>query len=101
MRRIFAGSKNLHLIVTLHSAFCTLHLYSKWGSHHAFLLICLNGTHAEQRNYAKSFGMTLDELADNINEIAVNLIGDIVLDFDGDKYTVIPDYIDVIEEKNI
>ena len=76
-------------------------LHSKWGSHHAFLLICLNGTHAEQRNYAKSFGMTLDELADNINDIAVNLIGDIILDFDGDKYTVIPDYIDVIEEKNI
>ena len=56
---------------------------------------------SEQRNYAKTHGMTLDELADNINEIAVSLIGDIVLDFDGDKYTVIPDYIDVIEEKNI
>ena len=84
---------------TLNSSLLTLH--SKWGTHHAFLLICLNGTPSEQRNYAKRFGMTLDELADNINEIAVNLIGDIVLDFDGDKYTVIPDYIDVIEEKNI
>ena len=72
---------------------------SPWGEHHEFLLICLNGTASDERAYARSHGLTVDELADMINELSVELIGDIILDSDGEKYTVIEDYIDIIEEK--
>lgn len=70
-----------------------------WGEHLEFLLICRNGSAQNQRAYAKTHGMTIDELADTINELAVDMIGDIILDFDGEKYTIIEDYIDIIEEK--
>lgn len=69
---------------------------NKWGVHYEFLLICKSGSAIEQRSYAKRCGMTLDELADVINELAVEIIGDIILDFDSEKYTVIEDYQDLI-----
>ncbi len=69
---------------------------SKWGEHYEFLIICRNGSAQAERDYARAKNMTLDELADSINELAVNIIGDIILDFDGDKYTVIEDYSNLI-----
>ena len=80
---------------TLNSSLLTLNSPS-WGEHHEFLLICKSGSPQEQKSYARSHGMTLDGLADIINELAVNIIGDIILDFDGEKYTVIEDYTDLI-----
>ena len=67
-----------------------------WGNHRDFLLICINGTEQEQRSYARSHGMSLDELADSINEIAVSVIGDIILESDGEIYRVIDDYLNLI-----
>ena len=46
----------------------------------------------EQRKFASSHGLTLDELADRINECAVNVFGDIILEDDGSAYTIIEDY---------
>ena len=69
---------------------------SKWGEHYPFLIICRSGNAAAEREYARKKGMSLDELADTVNELAVEIMGDIILDFDGEKYTVIEDYTDLI-----
>ncbi len=69
---------------------------SPWGEYLEPLLIFKNGTAAEARAYAHARGESIDELADKINELAVSLYGDIILDFDGDGYTVIEDYSDLI-----
>ncbi len=69
---------------------------SKWGEHYKFLLICKSGNATDEREYARAKSMSLDELADTLNELSVEIIGDIILDFDGEKYTVIEDYLDLI-----
>ena len=69
---------------------------SIWGEHRKFLLICRDGSVQEQKAYAKSHGMTLDGLADVINEIAVENTGDIILEDSGEGYTVIEDYFNLI-----
>ena len=46
----------------------------------------------EQRRFASSHGVSLDELADVINEAAVDIIGDIILEDDGASYVIIEDY---------
>lgn len=69
---------------------------SKWGEHYPFLIICRSGNAAAEREYARKKSMSLDEIADTVNELAVEIIGDIILDFDGEKYTVIEDYTDLI-----
>lgn len=57
-----------------------------------FLNLCKGSTVTEQRKFASSHGLTLDELADRINECAVNVFGDIILEDDGSAYTIIEDY---------
>jgi hypothetical protein len=47
----------------------------------------------EQRKFASSHGTTADELADKINESAVELFGDIILENNGEAYTIIEDYL--------
>ena len=69
---------------------------SKWGEHHAFLALCLEKNASDQRAYAKAHSMSLDELADQINELSLDIIGDIILESDGSFYTVIDDYKDLI-----
>ena len=41
-------------------------------------------------------GMTVDELADKINEIAVDVIGDIIIEECDGTYKIVPDYLDMI-----
>ncbi len=69
---------------------------SIWGEYREFLIICRDGSAQAARDYAKDHGKTLDELADIINEIAVENTGDIILESDGDGYTVIEDYLHLI-----
>lgn len=58
--------------------------------------LCQDGANAiEQRRFAASLGISLDELADSINEAALNVVGDILLESDGAAYTVIEDYRDL------
>lgn len=45
---------------------------------------------------AESEGLLLDAVIDRINEIAVDIIGDIIIENDGDIYTVIEDYVDML-----
>lgn len=55
--------------------------------------LCASGASVmEQRRFASSHGVSLDELADVINEAAVDIIGDIILEDDGTSYVIIEDY---------
>ena len=67
-----------------------------FGSLYPFLLICKSGYTKNQRIFAKENNMTVDEVADKINEIAVDLYGDIILEDTGNGYEIIEDYSDLI-----
>lgn len=66
---------------------------AKVGKGAELIKLCLDSATAiEQRRFASSLGVSLDELADNINEAALDAVGDIVLESDGISYAVIDDY---------
>ena len=67
-----------------------------FGDSYKFLLLCKSGYMNNQKSFAKAMGMTLDELADKINEIAIDVIGDIIIEDCGEGYEIIPDYLDLI-----
>lgn len=69
---------------------------SPFGTLYPFLLICKSGYTKNQKIFAKENNMTLDEIADRINEIAVDVYGDIILEDTGDGYEIIQDYLDLI-----
>ena len=59
----------------------------------AFLRLAYSGDAAAQKNYCRSIGRMPETLADAINEHAVELWGDILLEDGGDgTFTVIEDY---------
>ena len=58
-----------------------------------FVSLCRTPSLLQQRKFASSHGTTLDELADKINETAVEIFGDIILEDSGDGYTIIEDYL--------
>ena len=62
--------------------------------------LCLNNAPAtEQRRLAASLGISLDELADTINEASLDVVGDIVLEsYDGVSYSIIEDYKDLFSD---
>ena len=57
-----------------------------------FILFALEGNAYKQEAYAREMGRMLDSLADEINEISAEVYGDIILEKDGNAYTVIEDY---------
>ncbi len=59
-----------------------------------FIKLCRNPNSAEQRKFASSHSLTVDEIADTINECAANVFGDIILEDVGGYYSIIEDYID-------
>ena len=67
-----------------------------FGSLYPFILICKSGYTKNQKTFAKDNNMTVDEVADRINEIAVDIYGDIILENIGDGYEIIQDYADLI-----
>ncbi len=68
-------------------------LYSKLGKVAEFINLCRGSNLITQRKFASSYSTTTDELADKINETAVELFGDIILENDGGAYTIIQDYL--------
>ena len=64
------------------------------GNTAEFIKLCQSGSIAEQRKFAIANKLSIDELADRINEAAVNIFGDIILENDGEAYRVIEDYSD-------
>lgn len=67
-----------------------------FGSLYPFILICKSGYTKNQKTFAKDNNMTVDEVADRINEIAVDIYGDIILEDTGNGYEIIQDYADLI-----
>lgn len=62
------------------------------GEKSKFIELCKCGIAAEQRKFALSLKLSPDELADRINEVAVDIFGDIILENNGDAYQIIEDY---------
>lgn len=57
-----------------------------------FLYACIRGDIPSQRRCASTLGVSLDELADRVNELALESLGDILLEDNGEGYVVIEDY---------
>ncbi len=70
-----------------------LQIKSKLGDISEFISLCLNKDARAQRTFAHTHGYSTDELADRINEAALEVIGDIILEEEGQAYSVIEDYI--------
>lgn len=68
-------------------------LYESLGAIAGFVNLCKGSSLTEQRKFASSHGTSADELADKINEAAVELFGDIILENNGEAYTIIEDYL--------
>lgn len=68
-------------------------LYANLGALSGFVNLCKGASLLEQRKFASLHGTTADELADKINEAAVELFGDIILEDGGNGYTIIEDYL--------
>ena len=68
-------------------------LYALLGPLADFVNLCKGASLLEQRKFASFHKTTADELADKINESAVELFGDIILENNGDAYTIIEDYL--------
>ena len=64
------------------------------GNAAEFIKLCQSDSIAEQRKFAIANKLSTDELADRINEAAVDIFGDIILENDGEAYRIIEDYID-------
>ena len=58
--------------------------------------LCRSPSPQTQRAFAASLGLSLDEIADRINETAVDIFGDILLEDVGGAYGILEDYIDQI-----
>ncbi len=68
-------------------------LQKRLGDKFEFISLCLQSrSSAEQRNFARKFGLSPDGIADEINEISLEIISDILLEASDGVYTVIPDY---------
>ena len=59
-----------------------------------FIRLCRTPSAVEQRKFAASHSLSVDEIADTINECAANLFGDIILEEKDGAHAIIEDYID-------
>ena len=59
-----------------------------------FINLCHAPSAAVQRRFASAHSLTVDEIADKINESAVDIFGDILLEDVGGAYGIIEDYMD-------
>lgn len=57
-----------------------------------FLAFLIDGDQASARRLAKERGISYVTLGEKINEFFADSLGDVVLEFSGEDYTVIPDY---------
>lgn len=62
-----------------------------------FLPLALARDGAAQRQFARERRLMLDAVADKINTVAGDMLGDILLEEENGVYAVIPDYIELIE----
>ena len=62
------------------------------GEKYAFLLAVLNGDVAAQRKIVQDLGTLSEALVDEINEIAFDVIGDVIIEDDVEGLTVVEEY---------
>lgn len=62
------------------------------GDNAEFLTLCISEDFDTQRQFAKSAGISRDELAEQINSLALEELGDILIEDTGDGYIVLEDY---------
>ena len=61
-----------------------------------FINLCRTANAIEQRKFAALHSLSVDEIADTVNECSVNIFGDIILEDTDSGYVIIEDYIDQI-----
>ena len=61
-----------------------------------FIELCKGSALTDQRRFASECKLSLDEITDRINEAAVEIMGDILLEDGGDGYQIIDDYKDLV-----
>lgn len=71
-------------------------IYENIGKIAEFIQLCKTFPLTAQRKFATDNKLSLDELADRINESAVEIMGDILLEDNGDGYRIIDDYKDLV-----
>ena len=62
------------------------------GEKYKFLIAVLNENVSDQRRISTELGMLSEALVDEINEIAFDVLGDILIEDDGDGYRIIDEY---------
>ena len=69
------------------------------GEKFDFILAALAENAAEQRRIAETLGSMTDLIADEINDAAADIIGDIILEDVGGYYAIIEDYREIFENE--
>lgn len=67
------------------------------GKKYDFLLACLNNDVTSQKKIAAGLSLLTDAVADEINDIAADILGDIILEESDSGYTIIDDYRELLE----
>ncbi len=70
----------------------------KWRD---FLPLALSGERGAQRRFAEEKGVMLDAVVDEINTVAADFLGDVLLEEQNGAYAVIEDYLDWLKEQKI
>ncbi len=69
------------------------------GDRADFIRLCKSGASlTEQRKFALSLGLGVDEIADTINEAALDVVGDIILESNGVSYIILEDYMYLFDD---
>ena len=71
------------------------------GTLAAFLPLCAPANRAAQRAFAAGLGKMVDAVADEINTVAGDMLGDILLEDVGGAYAVIEDYREILQKEGI
>ena len=74
-------------------------LENSLGAKFDFLIAALESDAGKQAAVANALGIMADALADEINDIAAEIIGDIVLEDQGGYYAIIEDYREIFENE--
>ena len=67
-------------------------IISALGSLAPFAIALYKGDRKAEREFVRESGRMPDSIVDAINEISAELIGDIIIEDDGDGYRIIEDY---------
>ncbi len=70
---------------------------NRLGEKYDFIIYALNEDFKNQRSLASKLSLMTDALADGINDLAADILGDIILEENDGGYTIIKDYRELFE----